>query len=347
VSLTEPSSPERIVDLIFGRWKSQILYCGVRLGIFEVLEEDSPKSCDNVARELILDPIMAYRLMRALSLLGLLKEYQERKFSLTSEGKFLRKDNPQSLRGMALLEEGPHHYAIWKHLPAIIKDGKQNAFLREFGCGAFDYAKKDSEYAQVFNDAMSSYSATETTLVLEALAKYDFSKFSHFGDIAGGQGHLLCSFLRKYPHLKGTVLELPYVIENKDSLWSQKLGVADRCVYLPGDMFKEGDVPVADAYIMKKIIHDWDDWEAVKILSNIHKKSEKHATVFIAEMVIPEASTPHFSKLFDIHMMLWGTGRERTNEEYAELMKKAGWAYIKTWYSSPGPVSVIEGAKID
>lgn len=277
--------------------------------------------------------------------MGLLKEYRDKKFALTSEGRLLRKDNPQTLRGIALLEEGPHHYAIRKHLSAMVKDGRQNAFLREYGSKAFDYATKDKEYALVFDEAMSSYSAMETTLVLEALKDYDFSRVSQLCDIAGGRGHLLCSFLKRYPHLKGTVFEQPYVLEDKVQLWALRMGVADRCTYIAGDMFK--DAPRADAYVMKHIIHDWNDEECVQILSNIHRNaSTKDGRVFIAEYVIPDAGTFDFSKLFDIHMACWGTGRERTSEEYAVLLSRSGWRYLRTWYPTSRAMGVVEGVSV-
>jgi hypothetical protein len=116
--------------------------------------------------------------------MGFLNEDVNRSgFSITPQGELLRKDHPQTLRGVTLLEEGPEHYAIWKHLRAIIKDGKQNAFVREFGCNIFEHRDRNPDYAQVFNQAMSSYSSSQTTWALEAFDGYDFSNISHICDI--------------------------------------------------------------------------------------------------------------------------------------------------------------------
>jgi predicted transcriptional regulator len=328
--------------LIFGRWRSQILYAGVNLGVFDALSS-GPGSAASVASELNVDVRMLYRLMRALGSLELLKEDNDRTFSLTPMGELFRRDHPQSLRGMTLLEEGPEHYALWKHLPDMVRDGRQNAFIREFGHMAFDHATQNAAYGEVFNEAMSSYSSTDNAWVLEALESYDFSKISHLCDVGGGHGHTLCSLLVKYPHLKGTVLELPNVIENKELLWAYKMGVGDRCTYVPGDMFK--DVPPADVYMMKRIIHDWNDEECIQILSNLHQAAPHGGKVFIIEAVVSGPDTPHFSKLFDIHMMCWGTGRERTTEEYAGLLEGAGWKYLHTWYPSSSMLGVVEGVK--
>lgn len=132
------SDLEKVTDIIFGRWRSQILYAGVKLGVFDIVSSE-PMSHVEIAKELAIDPALSYRLLRALASIGLLKEDHDRCFSITSMGKLLRSDDPQTLRGVALLEEGPEHYAIWKHLTAMIKDGKQDGFVREFGQRIFEY----------------------------------------------------------------------------------------------------------------------------------------------------------------------------------------------------------------
>ncbi|MDQ3838312.1 MAG: acetylserotonin O-methyltransferase [Thermoproteota archaeon] len=328
---------------MFGRWKSQILYAAVKLGVFDCITSD-PKRMSDIAKQLNLDFELTYRLLRALGSLGFLKEERNHEFSINKQGELFQKNHPQTLRDIILLEEGPEHYAIWKHLTAMIKDGQQNAFLREYGCKAFEYAEKDSEYAEVFSQAMNSYSAAQTTWVLDALSEYDFSKIHHLCDIGGGYGHLLSNLLLKHHHMKGSVLELKSLIRNKELLWSTKMGLDDRCMYIEGDMFRE--IHPADAYIMKMILHDRNDEECIKILNNINRSCpSSDGRLFIAEHLITEPEKPHFSKLFDIHMMCWGTGRERTVEEYSSLLEKSGWKYIQTFYPKSGLIGVIEAAK--
>ena len=104
-------------------------------------------------------------------------------------------------------------------------------------------------------------------------------------------------------------------------------------------------VPSADAYLMKLILHDWNDDECVQILKNQYQAANPGGRIFLVEHIIPDPGTPHFSKLFDIHMMCWGTGRERTQDEYASLLQKAGWKYIKTWFPASRAMGIIEGAK--
>lgn len=263
------SSQEKVLDLIFGRWRSQILYAGVKLGIFDAVRTGSKKAAQ-LANELNLDPALTYRLLRALGSLELLREDKDRTFSLTETGELLRSDHPQTLRGVTLLEEGPEHYALWKHLPAMVRDGKQNAFVREFGRMAFDHAVQDAGYAEVFDNAMSSYSSAQAEWVLDALGTYDFSKITHLCDVGGGHGYMLCRLLANYPHLQGTVLERTEVIADSAPLWASKLGVSDRCRYLAGDMFKSA--PSADAYMMKLILHDWNDDECVAFCKTSTKR---------------------------------------------------------------------------
>jgi hypothetical protein len=148
--------------------------------------------------------------------------------------------------------------------------------------------------------------------------------------------------------MKGTVLELESVISKKESLLACKLGVSERCSYVSGDMFTSTQVPSADAYIMKMILHDWSDQECVRILSNIYHSSPEHARLFIAEHLVPGPDMPHFSKLFDIHMMCAASGKERTVDEYSALLKQSGWKYVKTLhpYKQSGLMEVIEGSKL-
>ena len=332
----------KVVDLIFGRWRSQILYAGVKLGVFDALAS-GPRKAGSVASALGVDAGMLYRLMRALGSLELLQKDTAKTFSLTSMGELLRRGHPYTLRGMTLLEEGPEHYAVWKHLPTLVTEGQQNAFVREFGQPGFVYALQNPSYGAVFNEAMSSYSSLDNMLVLEALAPYDFSGISHLCDVGGGHGYALCNLLVKYPHLRGTVLELPSVLENQELLWANKMGLEDRCTYAPGDMFRV--VPPADAYMVKRVIHDWNDAECLQILSTMHRAAPQHGQVSIMEHVVPGPDTPHFSKLFDIQILVMLTGRERTLEEYAGLLEETGWTYRQTWYPASKMLGVVEGVK--
>ena len=114
--------------------------------------------------------------------------------------------------------------------------------------------------------------------------------------------------------------------------------------YVPGDMFRE--VPSADAYMMKRITHDWSDEECVRILSNMCRAAPQDGRIFVMDLVVPGPEDPHFAKLFDIHMIVVLTGRERTTEEFAELLGRAGWQYRQTLYPASKMIGIVEGVKV-
>lgn len=328
------------MDLIFGRWRSQTVYAGAALGVFDHIASDHSIETSTIAMRVGADSHLLYRLLRALASIGLLSEDDGRAFRLTDAGSFLRADHPQSLRGMVLLEEGPEHYAIWKHLVAMLLDGKQNGFVREFGTTGYELALRNPEYGSVFNRAMSSYSALETRWTIAALAGVDVSAIRTLCDVAGGHGHLLCGFLDTYPHLTGLVLDLPQVVSETSRLWAPQLGLSERCRYIGGDMFKE--VPAADAYLLKHALHDWNDVECSRLLTNLGRAVIDRGRVFIIERIIAGPEQPDFAKLFDIHMMCGRNGRERTTAEYCDLLATAGWQYVATHRSPEAPLAVIE-----
>jgi ubiquinone/menaquinone biosynthesis C-methylase UbiE len=209
---------------------------------------------------------------------------------------------------------------------------------------AFDRARANPDgYGAVFSRAMSGFSAIQSTWALEALREYNFSSIATWCDVAGGHGHMMCSFLAAYPHLSGTVLDLPEVIAEKDQLWAGRLGLEERCRYVAADMFKE--VPSeADVYSLKMILHDWNDSECTQILQTIRRRAKPDGRIFIVEHIVPGPSESHFSKLFDIHMMCWGSGRERTEEEFASLLEASGWRFVVCHYPSHARMGVVEGA---
>lgn len=337
-----PTDAEQVIDLIFGRWRSQILAAGTELGIFDRLDRTAPQTASSLAADMDLDSSLLYRLLRAQASLGLLVEDSSGGFVLTDRGDLLRAAHPRSLAAMARLEEGPQHYALWKHLPAMIRDGRQNAFVREFGRLGFEHATADRDYAERFDQAMTSYSVAQAEQILEALRNTDMSGVRVYCDVAGGHGYMTCALLGAYPQLSGIVLDLPHVVDDSDALWAPRLGLKARCRYVSGDMFKQ--VPEADAYGLKLILHDWNNEECVTILENIRRAAASPARLFIMEHIVPGPDVAHFAKLFDIHMMCWGTGQERTEAEYAELLRRTGWRKVATHHAPGSVLGVIEAA---
>ena len=341
------TASEEVTDMIFlSKWSSQTLCAGAELGVFDRLSRNATRTASDIAAEAGLDPTLLYRLLRALASLGLLNEMSGRHFNLTERGAVLRTDAPDSLRYMAMLEGGLEHWAIWNHVSAMVRDGRQNAFMREYGEMAFAHARANPDgYGAVFGRAMSGFSAIQSGWALEALRDYDFSSVADWCDVGGGHGHLMCSFLAAYPHLSGTVLDLPEVIAEKDQLWAGRLGLEERCRYVASDMFEE--VPTeADVYSLKMILHDWNESECKRILQTIRRRAKPGGRIFIVEHIVPGPSESHFSKLFDIHMMCWGSGRERTEEEYVSLLEASDWRFVACHYPSHAKMGIVEGVAV-
>jgi hypothetical protein len=208
----------------------------------------------------------------------------------------------------------------------------------------FDYARANPSYGLIFNKAMSSMSSLTTDWTVTALAQESCADVRDVCDIGGGHGHLGCALLKAYPQFQMTVFDLPQVVNETDHLWAPKLGLTQRCRYVGGDMFAE--VPPADAYFMKSILHDWSDEECRQILTVARKALVGSGRLFVADFIVPRPDQPDFSKLFDIHMICWGTGRERTSAEYAELMASTGWRYDATYRAQGAFLSVVAATAV-
>lgn len=319
--------------------RRNIIHAGVTLGVFEALT-DTPVAADEVIDELDLDSRYGYRLLRALANYDVVTEHEDGRFSLTRLGEYFQADHPRSLRAVVLSSRHPVSRSVWTHLPDIVKDGGPDGYVREFGCDKWTYHERDPEFAACFNEEMTVGSQLLTPQILEALAETDLERFETICDVGGGHGQLLTSLLRTWPNLEGLVFDLPSVVENESEHYAPLVGVEDRCTYVAGDMFDS--VPIADAYIMKHVLHDWTDDECVEILTTIHRDAIEDARLYVAEFVVPESGESHLSKQFDITMMVGVGGRERTESEWRDLLDDAGWTLETVLSPAAGPMRVIE-----
>jgi len=205
--------------------------------------------------------------------------------------------------------------------------------------GLFEYLASHPDEAAGFNKCMTDLSSSEGPAVA---ASYDFSRFEHIVDVAGGAGGMLGAILSSAPNLRGTLFDQPSVIEQakSDGLLDSFGGRADM---VGGDFF-EGVPAGADAYIMKHIIHDWDDERATKILGNCRRAMKPGGTLLVVDRVIGPPNAPDPKKFFDVAMMLMPGGRERTEPEWNELFAKSGFRVTRI-APLPIPHSVIEGVQ--
>lgn len=327
-----------------GLWSGRILYTGVELGLFEILDADPTPAVD-LAAQLDIDADTTYRLLRAMAHFGVLDEHEDQRFSLTSLGELFRADHPHSVQNDLLFNRSPEWATTMLYLSDVVENGGPTGFVREFECDLFEYLERNREFGDRYNALMEFASRNHPDQILGALDAYDFSRFSHICDVGGGRGRLLSHVLKANPRLQGTVLELPGVVAEEDRHWAPKLGVSERCTYVSGDMFEA--VPEADAYFLKWILHNFDDEECQQLLSTIHESAPSDGRLFIIETIVPGPGMPHYAKRLDITMMVQTGGRERTEEEYAALLEQTGWGFVETWVPEEGPLSVLEAVRVE
>lgn len=327
-------------QLVFGFFPSAVLSVAVRLRIPDLVAGGA-KSSDELAVTTETDPSSLYRLLRAMAYLGVVQETEPRQFGLTDMGQLLRSDDPHSMVATTQLFLGDHVWRSWGDLMAGVQTGRP-AFERGVVQPPFVEFAADTERSRNFNRAMSEGTLREAPGVI---GTYDFSQFSTLVDLGGGDGALLGSILAAIPGLHGVLFDTgPGVAESAERLG--ELGVRDRCDVVVGDFFEA--VPEgADAYVMKSVIHDWDDERCVTILSNCRRSMKADGKVLILEPVVPETVKPSFALLgvmmSDLNMLMNTGGKERTEEEFASLLRAADLEPIGvSRVPKPSTMSVIE-----
>lgn len=322
--------------MITSKWVSQSIHAAAKLGIADLLKNGSLTS-EELARATGSNADALYRVLRALSSVGVFREAAARKFELTPMADLLRKDVAGTLRPVALMTGDPLEYAPWSEVMYSIKSGLP-AFDKVYNMGAFDYLMSHPEPAAMFNDAMTSYSEMETPAIIK---NYDFSSVRVLMDVAGGHGRLLTSILAANKSTRGVLFDLAPVVAGAPPLIT-KSGVADRCSVAAGSFFEE--IPSgADAIIMKHIIHDWSDERSIAILKNCRRALQKNDKVLLCEMVVSAGNDPSPAKWLDLQMLVMTQGgRERTKEEFAALFDKSGMRLERIVPTSE-PICIIEG----
>ncbi|WP_242453461.1 acetylserotonin O-methyltransferase [Mycolicibacterium sp. P9-64] len=323
-----------LLEIANGSWTTQALYVAAKLGIPDELV-GGPLSAAEVARRVGADPDAVHRLMRALAGKGVFELRRDGTFALTSVGDAMRADAPGSIRGMILLVGDPSHWEHWGNLLHSVKTG-ETAPMKLRGTNFFEYLDTNPELAVVFNDAMTSMSAMAIDPVL---ATYDFSGFAEIVDVGGGHGSLLAAVLQSAPNATGVLFDLPSVVEGAPAVLDA-VGVGDRCTVSAGS-FMDAVPDGGDAYLLKTIIHDWDEETALLILRNVRAAMGPAAKLLLLEMVLPEHDPAHFGTMLDLEMLVIAGGKERTRSEYSNLLARAGFR-LERVVETAGPLSIVE-----
>jgi hypothetical protein len=335
----EPQGPPPeavLTEMVFGALTTQALYVAAKLGIADLLAA-GPRPVAELAAETETHERSLYRVLRSLAGMGVFAEVAPKTFGLTPLAERLRTDFPGSMRNGAIFMGEQWHFNVWANMMHSVRTG-QPAWGQTHGAEVFDYFAAHPEHAEIFNGAMTDMSVGAAHAVVEA---YDFSGFGTLADIAGGHGYLLAQILKANPNISGVLFDVAPVVEGAAALLERE-GVASRVERVAGDFFRS--VPRADAYIIKHIIHDWDDERATLILKNINAAMGPDGRVLIVETIIPEGNGPHYSKILDLEMLVSPGGVERTAEEYAALLADAGLRLSRV-VPTRSPFSIIEAVR--
>lgn len=258
---------------------------------------------------------------------------------MTPLAECLQSDRNNSLRAYAIKSGQAWEWQPWGYLLESVKTGKP-VFKNIFGMEIFDYLANHASAAKLYNQAISNFSEKQDVAITSG---YNFSFIRNLVEVAGGRGTLIASILKANLTMQGILFDLPHVVADTKPL-IEALELQDCCQLVGGNFFES--VPTGgDAYLLRYIIHDWDDERAITILKNCYEAMQSNGRVLLVEMVIPQGNEPFYGKLLDLQMLLNYGGRERTEVEYQVLLETAGFSLTKIYPVAP-PVSVIEAIRL-
>ena len=334
-SATPTAIPLQLLGMTNGLVIHQALYAAAKLGVADLLQ-DGPQTCSELARNLNLNESALYRILRLLASQSVFEEKSPRTFANTELSNFLRTGVPGSVRSILIYRGSEFFFRPFEEILYSIETGLA-ARAKVYGMEAFEYLKTDPETARTFDDAMTSMSELVGPAVAAA---YDFGKWGSLMDVGGGNGMLLASILRAHPELRGVLADLPHTLERARQCDLLGGELASRTTMRPCDFFRE--VPSGcRAYVMKHVIHDWDDERAQNILANCRRAVPADGVLLLVEWVLPEGNAPSAGKFADVVMLLMTGGKERTLEEYRQLLRRAGFRLNQVIPTSPD-LGIIE-----
>lgn len=330
-----------LYQMAVGHYFSRALALAAKLGIADFLK-DGPCSGDELAKATRTHPPSLKRVMLLLTSAGVFEQEDNGDFAVTPLGDYLRTGVPGSMRSMVRLFAGVEIQDSWKELEYCVQTGEP-AFRRNSpDADPFSQIAQNPEQAKVFDEAMATFAPVTAAAIAAA---YDFSRFSKLVDVGGGNGTLLTGLLKANPNLRGIVFDLPHVADKARNKIAEE-GLQSRCEAMGGDFFRE--VPGgADAYIIKHVIHDWNDQRAVAILKNIHRAMRRDGKLLIAEGIYPpridQSDISRGAAANDVNMLVCTGGRQRSEAEFRSLCEAAGFSLTRI---VPTPaLSVIEGLR--
>jgi|SRR5581483_3166627 hypothetical protein len=329
----EKSPAERLFQMITGFALSQSLSVAARLGIADLLK-DGPRESHELAKSAGVDESALARLLRFLAGHGVFAECEGKRFKLTSLAECLQTGAPGSMRTRAIFWGEEWVWRPWGELLYSVQSGRP-AFDRLYGTDAFDFFARNPDAAEIFQQTMTAQAAWEAAAVVAAC---DFSALHTIVEVGCGDGSLLAAILQANPRARGVFFDRPYAVEKAEMLVGARC--AGRCEFVAGNFFES--VPAGgDGYILKHVIHDWDDAGATAILKNCRRHLGRDGRLLVVESILRPGNEPDPGRFIDLHMLVRQTGRERSESEYRELLAAAGFALARV-VPTRTQVSVIE-----
>ena len=326
----------QMMQMMMGGVVAQSISVAAELGIADQLA-GGEKSSAQLAALVSADEQKIHRLLRFLATVGIFEANADGAWRLTPLAQLLLNDGPHSVRAGARMLG--RMSATYPHMTENVRTGKC-AYNLTFGRPIFQDLSAKPEDAAIFDAAMNSFHGGETEAVLDA---YSYEGIRVLADIGCGAGAVMTATLKRYPALRGMMFDQSHVL-NRTTQNIQAAGLQDRCEMHTGNFFEA--IPAgADAYSMRHILHDWTDDLCVRILRNIRKVTPAHGRLLIIEAVVPEGNDPSMSKLFDIFMMIFPDGKERTEAEYRNLLSAGGFM-LRSVTTTRSPVSVIDARPV-
>ena len=327
----EGQFPPILFQMASAYWISQAIYVAAKLGIADILK-DGPRTSDEIAVLVNAHARSLFRLMRALSSLGIFTHINVDCFANSHLSESLRADIPGSLKAI-IITLGEIHYQACGALLHGVQRGSPS-FDKVFGESLFDYLAESAAAANSFDEGMANLAGMLAYAVVFA---YDFSHVCSMVDVGGGNGRFLERIIEIYPEILGTVFDCATTIERSSRPADQK---PRRCSYVAGDFFDS--VPQGgDLYFLCGVVHDWDDNRAVTILRNCRQAMRASGRLLLLETVVPEDNSMHFSKILDLNMLAMSSGRERTQAQFRWLLTAAGFK-MRRIIATMAPQSLIE-----
>jgi hypothetical protein len=338
---SRPEAAARLLELIQMRLVSEAIHVVAVLGIADLLA-DAPKNVEQLAEATGASAPSLRRVLRALSNFDVFSQDSAGRFALAPLGEFLKSDVAGSLQAAALFFGGEAGSSSIRLFLESVISGESAMQKMSAGNGIFDWLQRDPERNKLFNSMMTSFSALHLTGLLEA---YEFSQAATIVDVGGGHGRIISEILTKYPGAHGILFDLPHAFEGGQQTIT-RAGLADRCSVISGDFFVS--VPAgADAYVLSRVIHDWDDDTTVAILKIIRKSIAPSGKLILLENMLRPDGDSIYPVLSDLNMLLLTGGCERTEAEYSSVFRAAGFELTRTVRTrSPTGTAVIEGRPV-